>query len=58
MMLRIISDNWALFLGIGLMMLGNGLQATLLGVRASIEDFGNTTTGVVMSGYFIGLCRK
>ncbi len=54
-MLSIISNSWALFLGIGLIMLGNGLQVTLLGVRASIEDFGSTITGVVMSGYFIGL---
>ncbi len=53
--LSIISNSWALFLGMGLIMLGNGLQATLLGVRASIEDFGRTITGVVMSGYFIGL---
>jgi MFS family permease len=60
-MLRIISNSWALFLGMGLIMLGNGLQATLLGVRASIEDFGSIVTGVVMSGYFIGLiagCNK
>lgn len=54
-MLSIISNSWALFLGMGLIMLGNGLQASLLGVRASIEDFGSTITGVVMSGYFIGL---
>lgn len=54
-MLGIISNCWALFLGMGLIMLGNGLQATLLGVRASLEDFGTTITGLVMSGYFLGL---
>jgi len=54
-MLHIISNSWALFLGMGFIMLGNGLQGTLLGVRASIEGFGNTVTGVVMSGYFVGL---
>lgn len=54
-MLSIIFNSWALFVGMGLIMLGNGLQATLLGVRASIEDFGTTITGLVMSGYFIGL---
>ena len=36
-------------------MLGNGLQGTLLGIRATIEGFNTTTTGLVMSGYFIGL---
>ena len=50
-----ISNSWALFLGLGLIMLGNGLQGSLLGLRASIEGFGVTATGLVMSGYFIGL---
>ena len=54
-MIGIISNCWALFLGMGLIMLGNGLQGTLLGLRASIEGFGTTTTGLMMSGYFIGL---
>ncbi len=54
-MLQLISNSWALLLGMALIMLGNGLQGTLLGVRAAMEDFGTTTTGVVMSGYFLGL---
>lgn len=45
---------WALLFGIGLLMLGNGLQSSLLGVRASSEDFGSGVTGLVMSGYFVG----
>jgi len=45
---------WALLFGIGLLMVGNGLQSALLGVRASAEGFGNTVTGLVMSGYFAG----
>ena len=36
-------------------MLGNGLQGSLLGLRASMEGFGVTATGLVMSGYFVGL---
>ena len=54
-MAGIISNCWALFFGMGMIMLGNGLQATLLGVRASIENFGTTVTGLIMSGYFLGL---
>ncbi len=54
-MIGVVSNCWALFLGMGLIMLGNGLQGTLLGLRASIEGFGTTSTGLVMSGYFIGL---
>ena len=46
---------WAILLGIGFMMLANGLQGTLLGVRASIEGFSTFTTGVMMSGYYIGM---
>ena len=34
--------------------LGNGLQGTLLGVRASIEGFPTATTGVIMSCYYAG----
>lgn len=54
-MIAIIANCWALFLGMGLIMLGNGLQGTLLGVRASLENFSTTVTGLVMSGYFLGL---
>ena len=42
-------------LGIALLMLGHGLQGTLLGVRANIEAFPPAVTGVVMSGYYVGL---
>jgi len=54
-MFSIITNCWALLLGMGLIMLGNGLQGTLLGVRASLEHFSTTVIGLVMSGYFIGL---
>ena len=54
-MFQVIANSWALFLGLGLIMLGNGLQGSLLGLRASLEGFGVTATGLVMSGYFIGL---
>lgn len=53
-MLSSVKSCWALFLGLGLMMLGNGLQGTLLGVRAELEGFANFATGIVMSGYFVG----
>lgn len=45
---------WALLLGMGMLMLGNGMQGTLLGLRASDEGFSGTVTGLVMSGYFVG----
>lgn len=49
-----IGRTWALLLGIGVLMLGNGLLLTLLGVRASIEQFPPTMTGIVQSAYFGG----
>ena len=36
-MIQILSSAWALFLGLMLLMVGNGLQGTLLGVRGDIE---------------------
>ena len=47
--------SWALFIGIGFMMLGNGLQGTLLGLRATMEGFPTFITGIMMSGYFVGI---
>jgi len=47
--------TWPVFFGIGMLMIGNGLQGTLLGVRASIEEFSVLITGLIMSSYYIGL---
>ena len=41
-------------LGILLLMVGNGLQGTLLGVRGALENIDPSWMGFVMSGYFIG----
>ncbi len=53
-MLAAVAASWALFFGIALLMLGNGLQGSLVGLRASLEGFPTAVTGVVMSCYFIG----
>lgn len=45
---------WALFLGVGLMMVGNGLQGTLLGVRSSNEAFATTVIGLIQAAYYAG----
>ncbi|MDE0117652.1 MAG: MFS transporter [bacterium] len=44
----------ALLAGMGLIMVGNGLQGAVLGVRAGNEGFGLAVTGAVMAGYFLG----
>jgi len=49
-----IGASWALLLGFGILMLGDGLQGTLLAVRAFREGFSTTITGVVMSSFYVG----
>ena len=49
-----VKKSWALFIGIGVMMIGHGLQLQVMGIRAVIEDFSVLTTGIFMSGYFVG----
>ncbi len=53
-MFTAIRSAWALLLGLAILMLGNGLQGTLLGVRASLEGFSTQTTGYIMTGYYVG----
>lgn len=53
-MFAAVKAAWALFLGIALIMLGNGLQGTLLSLRASLEGFTTATVGAVMTGYYLG----
>lgn len=44
----------ALLLGIALLQVASGLQGTLIGVRASVEDFSTFMIGVFMSMYYAG----
>src|SRR5258705_13721196 len=38
----------------GVLMLGAGLQSTLLGIRATLEGFPTGITGIVMACYYVG----
>jgi MFS family permease len=49
------SSIWILMLCVALLCLGHGLHGSLVGVRASAENFGPDVTGLVMSGYSAGL---
>ena len=51
---KVLKNSWALFLGMGAIMLAYGFQGSLLGVRAVKEEFSLTQTGFMMSGYFVG----
>jgi MFS family permease len=52
--LNTIAANWPLLLGMGVLMLGAGLQGTLLGLRATLEGFPPPVTGMIMSCYYVG----
>ncbi|WP_372804566.1 MFS transporter [Loktanella salsilacus] len=53
-MIQVLGSSWALFLGMFMLMIGNGLQGTLLGLRGEIEGFSTLQLSIVMSGYFVG----
>lgn len=53
-MLKVLVGSWALFLGMFMLMVGNGLQGTLLGVRGGLEEFSTFEMSIVMSAYFVG----
>lgn len=50
----ILKNTWSIFLGIAFLMLGNGLQGTLISWRATYEGFDATTTGMIMTSYYVG----
>jgi MFS family permease len=54
-MLADLRSVWVLLLGVAILSLGHGLHGSLIGVRASAENFDAATTGLIMSGYFAGL---
>jgi len=53
-MIKVLSGVWALLLGIVLIMLGNGMHFTLIGLRGGIEGFSSAELAIVTSGYFMG----
>ncbi|TNF16295.1 MAG: MFS transporter [Rhodobacteraceae bacterium] len=53
-MLLVLRQTWPLLLGIMLLMVGNGMQGTLLGIRGNIEGIDTFYMSLVMSAYFAG----
>lgn len=53
-MIQVLSGVWALLIGIVLIMLGNGMHFTLIGLRGGIEGFSAAELAIVTSGYFMG----
>jgi len=53
-MLKVMLTSWPLLMGVMLLMVGNGVQGTLLGIRGNIEGFSTYELSYVMSAYFVG----
>ncbi|HWF98171.1 MAG TPA: MFS transporter [Steroidobacteraceae bacterium] len=49
-----IAATWQLLLGMGILMLGAGLQGTEISLRATLEGWPAPLTGAVMSCYYVG----
>ncbi len=53
-MLSVMRNSWALLLGMMLLMLGNGILGTLLGIRGKLEGFSTQEMSYVMAAYSVG----
>jgi MFS family permease len=53
-MLKVLAHSWPLLTGVMLLMVGNGIQGTLLGIRGNIEGFSTYQLSYVMAAYFLG----
>jgi len=53
-MLKVLAQTWPLMVGVMLLMVGNGVQGTLLGIRGTLESFSTFEMSIVMSAYFLG----
>ncbi len=52
--MQAIASIATLLLGIAVILIGNGLLGTLLGVRGTLENFSSATLGLIMASYFTG----
>lgn len=53
-MIRTVAPFAALLLSVAILLMGNGLQGTLLPVRAQLEFFSTFDIGIMGSAYFLG----
>lgn len=53
-MISVFKNSWALFLGMLLLMTGNGIQSALIGYRGPDLGFSQFEISVIISAYFLG----
>lgn len=54
-MRAVLAVIWPLLLSVGFLLLGNGIQGGLLGVRGELEHFSTNSMALVMAAYFAGM---
>ena len=50
-----LRNIWPLLAAVLLMSIGNGLQGSLVGIQSALANFSSTTTGIIASGFSLGL---
>ncbi len=55
-MLQVLGSAWALLIGIFLLMIGNGLQGSLIGIRGAIENFSTLNCRSLHPRILLGSC--
>ena len=53
-MLKVLASSWPLLAGMMFLMVGNGMQGSLLGIRGTGAGFSTYQISYVMSAYFLG----
>jgi hypothetical protein len=51
---NVVTPVMPLFAGLALLMIGNGLLSSLLGIRSDLEGFNTVVIGVVTSAFLSG----
>ena len=46
--------TWSLFAGLFLLLMGGGMIATLIGVRAELDGFADIQIGAIVAAYYAG----
>ena len=53
-MRKTLASVFSLLASYGLLMVGNGLFGTLIGIRTKIEGFSTEVVGLIVAAYFLG----
>lgn len=51
---QVIARSWPLLLSVGLLMVGAGLQSSLIGLRGPLAGFSTEVIGIVVASYYAG----